>query len=584
MPKVSIIIPVYNTEKYLRKCLDSVCNQTLKDIEIICVNDCSKDNSLEILEEYSVNDKRIKIIDFKENKGVSAARNKGIDEAKGEYIGFIDSDDFVDFDFYEKLYNKAIATNSDIAKGQIYRINAEGEELYSADYDINDEIKNNKAYFYHSFTSAIYKRNFLLLNKIYFPTDISLFEDPYFAIKCAVYCNKIEIIDGIKYYYFINPDSKTQQKINFKVVSDIEKVLKEIITLINGADINAEHYCIISDFLVRYLSSICSLTKDNQELYMKAISVLKFKTSNMQKAKYNQEPKYINPELLKEMYNKYSNNNIKILVSYIKPSFLFKSDILTPIHLGKAVETASSKDGTQSQSDIEWLHQNCEFNDDFEGGISQYNRRVGFLTGTYWAWKNYEKLGNPDYFGSFGYRKLLIPSFLEDIDKYDLIVPKERCLLQTIKKQVIENHGKDMYDVTINLIKDIYPEELDNVLEYFSRPSGYFYEIYVMKKELFFDFCEWIFKILFDFLKIYQADFIKTRPLTQNQLSKNIADQECRDIAFILERLTGYYLYKLTQNKDIKYNTAEVVSTESAAKSLISLLRKNTVLKNNANV
>lgn len=296
---------------------------------------------------------------------------------------------------------------------------------------------------------------------------------------------------------------------------------------------------------------------------------------------------------LLEKYTKYNQVNIstegssvKILVSYIKPSFLFKSNILTPIHLGKAVETNSSKDGAQSQSDIEWLHQNCEFNDDFEGGISQHNRRVGFLTGTYWAWKNYEKLGSPDYFGSFGYRRLLMPYFLEDIDNYDLIIPKERCLLQTIKKQVIECHGKDMYDITLNLIKDIYPEELDNVLEYFSRPSGYFYEIYVMKKELFFDFCEWIFKILFEFLKIYQSDFIKTRPLAQNQLSKNIADQECRDIAFILERLTGYYLYKLTQNKDIKYNTEEVVSTESAAKSLISLLRKNTVLKNknNANV
>ena len=96
MPKVSVIIPIYNTEKYLRKCLDSVCNQTLSDIEIICVNDCSTDNSLEILEEYASKDNRIKLIDFKENKGAAVARNAGIDEAKGEYIGFVDSDDFVD--------------------------------------------------------------------------------------------------------------------------------------------------------------------------------------------------------------------------------------------------------------------------------------------------------------------------------------------------------------------------------------------------------------------------------------------------------------------------------------------------------
>lgn len=113
MPKVSVIIPVYNTEKYLRKCLDSVCNQTLSDIEIICVNDCSPDNSLEILNEYAQKDNRIKVINFEENKGVSIARNTGIDSATGEFIGFVDADDFVDLDFYEKLYNKATETGAD---------------------------------------------------------------------------------------------------------------------------------------------------------------------------------------------------------------------------------------------------------------------------------------------------------------------------------------------------------------------------------------------------------------------------------------------------------------------------------------
>ena len=105
--KVSVIIPVYNTEKYLEKCLYSVCNQTLSDIEIICINDCSTDNSREILNKYAADDERIKIINFEENKGAAAARNAGIDAATGEYIGFVDSDDYPDLDFYEKLYNKA---------------------------------------------------------------------------------------------------------------------------------------------------------------------------------------------------------------------------------------------------------------------------------------------------------------------------------------------------------------------------------------------------------------------------------------------------------------------------------------------
>ena len=95
MAKVSIIIPVYNVESYLRRCLDSVVNQTLKDIEIILVNDGSTDGSLAICEEYAKNDDRIKIITRK-NGGLSAARNTGLDNATSEYIGFIDSDDWVD--------------------------------------------------------------------------------------------------------------------------------------------------------------------------------------------------------------------------------------------------------------------------------------------------------------------------------------------------------------------------------------------------------------------------------------------------------------------------------------------------------
>lgn len=125
MSKVSVIIPVYNTEKFLRKCLDSVCNQTLQDIEIICINDCSTDGSLEILREYAGKDNRIKLIELFENGGAAKARNIGIDIAHGEYIGFVDSDDFVDLDFYEKLYNKAVETGADAVKG-VYKYSENG--------------------------------------------------------------------------------------------------------------------------------------------------------------------------------------------------------------------------------------------------------------------------------------------------------------------------------------------------------------------------------------------------------------------------------------------------------------------------
>lgn len=100
MAKISIIVPVYNTEKFLEKCLNSLINQTLKDIEIICINDGSTDKSLQILEKFANKDKRIQIIN-QTNSGLSVARNIGIKKAKGEYIGFVDSDDWVDLNFFE---------------------------------------------------------------------------------------------------------------------------------------------------------------------------------------------------------------------------------------------------------------------------------------------------------------------------------------------------------------------------------------------------------------------------------------------------------------------------------------------------
>lgn len=105
-PKVSIIVPVYNVEKYLSKCLNSLINQTLREIEILCVDDGSTDNSAKILENFVQKDCRVKVFSQK-NSGQSVARNVAIEHASGEYLGFVDSDDWVDLDYFEKLYSAA---------------------------------------------------------------------------------------------------------------------------------------------------------------------------------------------------------------------------------------------------------------------------------------------------------------------------------------------------------------------------------------------------------------------------------------------------------------------------------------------
>lgn len=127
-PKVSVIIPIYNVEPYLRECLDSVVNQTLRDIEIICVNDGSTDNSGAILAEYAALDERITVI-TQENGGLSAARNAGMDIAKGKYIYFIDSDDYIDLDALEVLYNRAEELEVDVLCFDFSRFDDQSREV-----------------------------------------------------------------------------------------------------------------------------------------------------------------------------------------------------------------------------------------------------------------------------------------------------------------------------------------------------------------------------------------------------------------------------------------------------------------------
>ena len=119
-PKVSILVPIFNVEKYLRQCLDSIVNQTLKDIEIICINDGSTDSSPAIIDEFAKNDPRIVIL-TKTNSGYGDSMNQGLKKATGEYIGIVESDDWVDIDMFENLYDIAVKNNVAVNIGQFIR-------------------------------------------------------------------------------------------------------------------------------------------------------------------------------------------------------------------------------------------------------------------------------------------------------------------------------------------------------------------------------------------------------------------------------------------------------------------------------
>lgn len=241
VPKVSIIIPVYKSENYLRKCLDSVCNQTLKDIEIICINDCSPDDCLEILKEYASKDDRFKIIDFKENKGAACARNAGIDAAQGEYLGFVDSDDFIDLDFYEKLYNKALETGADITKSNLLFENSLQEKAKPKYHNLQ-EVKENKLYLNHIPTTII-KKTLINNYKITFPEDLTNAEDCVFEVITATYANQIAIMETTYYHYNFNTYSlNNSQQYTLSKILNLVRALIMITKFLNNLDISQRIY------------------------------------------------------------------------------------------------------------------------------------------------------------------------------------------------------------------------------------------------------------------------------------------------------------------------------------------------------
>ena len=205
-PKVSVIIPVYNTEKYLIRCLNSVVNQTLKDVEIICVNDGSTDGSLKILMQYASKDPRIKVID-KEKGGVASARNAGLEVAKSDYIGFVDSDDWIAVETYEKTLGKMLEDSEIdfVCWGCDVTPEQEGVEYmttkiyhtlkFSGKKELNDDICFETTV---TLVDKIFKREIIQKNNIAFP-DKLLFEDSFFYWSYIANCRYAYFFD--EYYY-----------------------------------------------------------------------------------------------------------------------------------------------------------------------------------------------------------------------------------------------------------------------------------------------------------------------------------------------------------------------------------------------
>ncbi len=261
---ISVIIPVYNAEKTISKCIDSVLCQSYQNFEILLINDGSPDNSEEVCLRYAESDERIRYIK-KENGGVSTARNLGIDEAKGEYISFIDSDDWIELDTLKVLLESASATNADIVipRSRMVFCDAQGnfeKNVYNEDnFDLvvtketlRDEFENlRKSWALYSTCGRLYKKELLERYSLRFDKEIKVLEDLCFNLSFVKYAEAISHISDVVYNFLVLGIEaySTKRKYSDFIISN-EKVyfsLKEFLEY-NNLEFTKSQY----DFLIGY--------------------------------------------------------------------------------------------------------------------------------------------------------------------------------------------------------------------------------------------------------------------------------------------------------------------------------------------
>ena len=217
-PLVSVIIPVYNDEEYLPQCLNSVINQTYKNIEIICVNDGSTDNSKEVIEKFI--DSRIRIIN-QENKGSATTRNVGLKNAAGEYVLFLDADDWIDKKLIEITFNVIQSNNADIVMFDVYNVYDNSyikvkrvnnfiypEKIKVLNYKDDDNIRDLQCTAY----TKLFRKDFLINNNLYFPDGMNLGEDVLFWFSLLFKNPKMVFISDFLYFYRKRSSSMTDAK------------------------------------------------------------------------------------------------------------------------------------------------------------------------------------------------------------------------------------------------------------------------------------------------------------------------------------------------------------------------------------
>lgn len=308
MIKASFIVPVYKVEKYLRECVDSILAQTLESFELLLVDDGSPDNCPEICDEYAEKDSRVRVF-HKENGGVSSSRNVGIAGARGKYICFIDSDDFISGDFAQGLFNAAEKYGADIVQGGISYCSEDGETKYEekSRLPLDTVISHSQVCALFDEMSSkclalycwrnMFRRDFLINNSIKFDESLKIGEDSVFNEQALLLASIVTAIDSCNYYYRSREDSA----MNIKYKKDYDRILnlqwKRKIELY-------EKYC---------ESPSERFYEDIAKYCIEALlpSLLKNIYNNPVKAKYRQAKKVFALEMFKRSFEDFDINKIR---------------------------------------------------------------------------------------------------------------------------------------------------------------------------------------------------------------------------------------------------------------------------------
>lgn len=301
--KVSVILPVYNTAKYLNKCIDSIMNQSMKEFELIIVNDNSSDNSKSIIHEYYNKYKNIKIINKTVNQGVSSARNDAIEIARGEYILFIDSDDWIEENMLERLYKKAIEKDADITicnayidfednKQKKFDISIGKDSFISKDKMIKELLTQINGLQGHPW-NKFYRKDIIIKKVIRYDENISIYEDFLFNLQFILNSERFVFIESNLYHY-IQRSNSLARSLNKKNVVDTKYIIEKVECTISNNNTNVPFKEEMISFGYRTIINNILLIVNSNESNKEKTKILDKLISSSEIKKYIREGLQIN--------------------------------------------------------------------------------------------------------------------------------------------------------------------------------------------------------------------------------------------------------------------------------------------------